>query len=75
MRAGNRILPQWQMWLRHTREAAPTIQELQQAEAQRLLTKSRARELVGSQVGGTQIGAGEGETGFFGIGECYISGG
>ncbi|TPX56915.1 hypothetical protein PhCBS80983_g04203 [Powellomyces hirtus] len=41
----DRIPPQWQMWLRHTREAAPTIQELQQAEAQRLLTISRAREL------------------------------
>ncbi|KAI8819371.1 uncharacterized protein EV422DRAFT_534489 [Fimicolochytrium jonesii] len=39
------IPAQWQAWLRHTRNAPPSIEELQQAEAQRLLTIQRAREL------------------------------
>ncbi|TPX67055.1 hypothetical protein SpCBS45565_g04027 [Spizellomyces sp. 'palustris'] len=36
---------QWQSWLRHSRDEPPTLAELREAEAQRLLTIQRAAEL------------------------------
>ncbi|KAJ3178337.1 hypothetical protein HDU87_003649 [Geranomyces variabilis] len=41
----NAIPPQWQSWLRHCRDDAPSVAELQRAEQQRVLTVQRAREL------------------------------
>ncbi|CEP09358.1 hypothetical protein [Parasitella parasitica] len=41
----NKLPVQWQAWLRHTRTAAPTIQELVQEEKRRTLVQERAKIL------------------------------
>ncbi|KAJ3155947.1 hypothetical protein HDU89_005510 [Geranomyces variabilis] len=41
----NAIPPQWASWLRHCRDDAPSVAELQRAEQQRVVTVQRAREL------------------------------
>ncbi|EGF78037.1 hypothetical protein BATDEDRAFT_91193 [Batrachochytrium dendrobatidis JAM81] len=41
----NAIPIQWQAWLRHTRETAPTVQELQDEIARRLYIQKRALEI------------------------------